>query len=95
MIASPSAVPSSVLKPFIAAITPAMTSATSRISATYSTVPCAVWIASRRAPLRSRSRGPEVVACIVLLRCFEWTSRWSANSCYGSRRARYKFVPAV
>ena len=40
MITSPSSLPSSVLNPFIAAITPAITSATSRMSATYSTVPC-------------------------------------------------------
>src|SRR5215207_3977299 len=39
MITSPSSWPWSVLKPFMAATTPAMTSATSRISATYSTVP--------------------------------------------------------
>src|SRR3954468_1868535 len=74
MIASPRAVPSSVLKPFIAAITPAMTSATSRISATYSTVPCAVWIASLRAMWRARSVVVEALACIVRLRCFEWTT---------------------
>ena len=36
---SPSSLPSSVLKPFIAATTPAITRATSRIRATYSTVP--------------------------------------------------------
>ena len=39
MITSPSSLPSPVRKPFIAATTPAITSATSRISATYSTVP--------------------------------------------------------
>ena len=47
MITSPSSWPSSVLKPFIAAITPAITSATSRISATYSTVPCPASLAGR------------------------------------------------
>src|SRR5215207_4964255 len=39
IITSPSSWPWSVLKPFMAATTPAITRATSRISATYSTVP--------------------------------------------------------
>ena len=57
MITSPSSLPSSVLNPFIAAITPAITSATSRMSATYSTVPCPRALAQSAAPARARGAG--------------------------------------
>jgi hypothetical protein len=51
MIVSPSAVPSSVLKPFIAAITPAITSATRRIAAAHPLARCLCCCLHRSPPV--------------------------------------------